>query len=140
MKRQHIRRIAFGLIFALTASPLVMAEEAAKALRQGYPIAVGSQVGFGTTRDKDGFLNRSGTWGRRFSRRSSTSPTTRTLTPRPPPPRATPRAAPARHAPCSRYARTFSYLASVCFSDATLRCCKCGKCGALACLRKCCRC
>lgn len=31
MKRQHIRRIAFGLIFALTASPLVMAEEAAKA-------------------------------------------------------------------------------------------------------------
>lgn len=31
MKRQHIRRIAFGLIFALTASPLVMAEEVAKA-------------------------------------------------------------------------------------------------------------
>ena len=39
------------------------ADEAAKAIRQGYPLAVGSQVGFGTTRDKDGFLNRSGTWG-----------------------------------------------------------------------------
>ena len=39
------------------------AEEAAKAIRQGYPLAVGSQVGFTTTRDKDGFLNRSGTWG-----------------------------------------------------------------------------
>lgn len=30
MKRQHIRKIALGLIFALTASPLVMAEEVAK--------------------------------------------------------------------------------------------------------------
>jgi hypothetical protein len=43
------------------------ADEAAKAIRQGYPIAIGSQVGFGARgpyqRDKDGFLNRSGTWG-----------------------------------------------------------------------------
>lgn len=31
MKRQHIRSIALGLIFALTASPLVMAEEVTKA-------------------------------------------------------------------------------------------------------------
>lgn len=50
-----------GIAFARSA------DEAAKAIRQGYPIAVGSQVGFGNTgpykRDKDGFLNRSGTWG-----------------------------------------------------------------------------
>lgn len=43
------------------------AEEAAKAIRQGYPIACGSGVGFGNRgpwpRDADGFLKRSGSWG-----------------------------------------------------------------------------
>lgn len=43
------------------------ADEAAKAIRQGYPIAVGSGVGFGSRgpwpRDKDGFLRASGSWG-----------------------------------------------------------------------------
>lgn len=43
------------------------AEEASKALHQGYPIAVGSGVGFGSRgpwpRDKDGFLRASGSWG-----------------------------------------------------------------------------
>lgn len=43
------------------------AEEASKALHQGYPIAVGSSVGFGNRgpwpRDKDGFLRASGSWG-----------------------------------------------------------------------------
>lgn len=38
------------------------AEEAANALDQGYPIAVCSDQGFTTTRDKDGFLRASGTW------------------------------------------------------------------------------
>lgn len=50
-----------GISFVRTA------DEAARAIRQGYPLAVGSQVGFGNTgpctRDKDGFLNRSGQWG-----------------------------------------------------------------------------
>lgn len=43
------------------------AEEADKAIRQGYPIAVGSSVGFGSRgpwpRDKDGFLKANGSWG-----------------------------------------------------------------------------
>ena len=43
------------------------AEEAAKAIRQGYPIAQGSGVGFGARgpyrRDADGFLRASGSWG-----------------------------------------------------------------------------
>lgn len=43
------------------------AEEAWKAIGQGYPIAVGSSVGFGNrgpwTRDADGFLKASGQWG-----------------------------------------------------------------------------
>lgn len=43
------------------------AAEASKALHQGYPIAVGSGVGFGSRgpwpRDKDGFLRASGSWG-----------------------------------------------------------------------------
>jgi len=50
-----------GITFVRTA------DEAAKAIRQGYPIAVGSGVGFGNrgpwTRDKDGFLRASGSWG-----------------------------------------------------------------------------
>ncbi len=39
------------------------ADEAVKALAQGYPIAVCSDKGFTTTRDKDGFLKEHGTWG-----------------------------------------------------------------------------
>lgn len=43
------------------------AKEVELALRQGYTVAVGSGVGFGSrgpyTRDKDGFLKASGTWG-----------------------------------------------------------------------------
>lgn len=43
------------------------AEEAWKAIGNGYPIAVGSQVGFGNRgpwpRDRDGFLRASGSWG-----------------------------------------------------------------------------
>jgi hypothetical protein len=42
------------------------ADEAAKAIRQGYPIAQGSRIGFGNVgphrRDADGFLRRSSTW------------------------------------------------------------------------------
>jgi hypothetical protein len=41
--------------------------EADRAIRQGYPIAVGSQIGFGSRgpwpRDQDGFLRASGSWG-----------------------------------------------------------------------------
>lgn len=43
------------------------ADEVAKAIRQGYTVAVGSGVGFGNSgpwhRDKDGFLKASGQWG-----------------------------------------------------------------------------
>lgn len=43
------------------------ADEVAKAIRQGYTVACGSRVGFGSRgpykRDKDGFLKASGTWG-----------------------------------------------------------------------------
>jgi hypothetical protein len=43
------------------------ADEVAKALRQGYTVAVGSGVGFGNRgpykRDSDGFLKASGSWG-----------------------------------------------------------------------------
>ena len=50
-----------GIAFARSA------DEVAKAIRQGYTVAVGSQVGFGAVgpyrRDADGFLNRNGTWG-----------------------------------------------------------------------------
>jgi hypothetical protein len=50
-----------GISFARSA------DEMAKAIRQAYPIAIGSRVGFGSrgpwTRDKDGFLRASGTWG-----------------------------------------------------------------------------
>ena len=38
------------------------AEEAMKALIQGYPIAVCSDQGFASTRDKDGFARASGSW------------------------------------------------------------------------------
>lgn len=50
-----------GITFARSA------DEVAKALRQGYSIGIGANIGFGSSgpyvRDKDGFLNRSGTWG-----------------------------------------------------------------------------
>ena len=50
-----------GITFVRTA------EEAWRAIGQGYPIAIGSQVGFGSrgpwTRDADGFLRASGSWG-----------------------------------------------------------------------------
>jgi hypothetical protein len=43
------------------------ADEAARAIRQGYSLAIGSQIGFGNrmplTRDSEGFLRRSGSWG-----------------------------------------------------------------------------
>jgi len=50
-----------GIAFATSA------DEVAKAIRQRYTVAVGSQQGFGArgpfVRDKDGFLAPSGTWG-----------------------------------------------------------------------------
>jgi hypothetical protein len=50
-----------GIAFARTA------DEVAKAVRQRYTVAVGSQVGFGAVgpyhRDKDGFLKANGSWG-----------------------------------------------------------------------------
>jgi hypothetical protein len=50
-----------GISFARNAT------EMAKAIRQGYPMAMGSVVGFGSrgpwTRDADGFLRASGQWG-----------------------------------------------------------------------------
>jgi hypothetical protein len=50
-----------GITFARNA------DELAAAIRQGYPAAIGSSIGFGNQgphqRDKDGFLRRSGTWG-----------------------------------------------------------------------------
>ena len=39
------------------------ADEAIKALAQGYPIAVCSNQGFSSTRDGEGFLRASGSWG-----------------------------------------------------------------------------
>jgi hypothetical protein len=50
-----------GITFAKTAA------EVDRAIRQGYTVAVGSQIGFGNSgpykRDKDGFLKQSGNWG-----------------------------------------------------------------------------
>lgn len=50
-----------GITFVRTA------DEAWKAIGQGYPIAIGSQVGFGERgpwpRDRNGFLRASGSWG-----------------------------------------------------------------------------
>lgn len=45
-----------------TIVPVKNFEEARALVRQGYPLSVGSNQGFTTTRDKDGFCRPSGTW------------------------------------------------------------------------------